>query len=174
MIIQNLKQAILDRNWDLVSECYQALSGEVCVSPSEPNQYQHLIDRLSEMIGCKTVNLPSVRKVEVPQSNDRSVGIDTSVKPKTKRRKVSQSEKLVTASSEEQRNDKNRFNPNEFIGQVLDKDEAKINDRAKPPVERSREPYRSTSVTCDRCRKTFEVNPLFAREDYRCDRCLVR
>lgn len=41
------------------------------------------------------------------------------------------------------------------------------------PVKRSPK-YKPTQVTCSTCQKTFEVNPIFARENYRCDRCILR
>ena len=49
----------------------------------------------------------------------------------------------------------------------------KINDNVKPS-NRSRKSYSTKSVNCTECGSSNEVNPLFARDTYICDRCLQR
>tara|TARA_R110002020_G_scaffold370407_6_gene582073 strand:+ start:157 stop:570 length:414 start_codon:yes stop_codon:yes gene_type:complete len=40
------------------------------------------------------------------------------------------------------------------------------------PTERRRTPYKPIEQTCQRCNKTFKLNPTHQREFYTCDKCL--
>jgi hypothetical protein len=63
----------------------------------------------------------------------------------------------------------------EMMGLTIDKEEGydKINDNvARTP--RSRKQYNPELITCNSCNKTFNVNPMFKKENYICDRCVAK
>jgi|688.fasta_scaffold272183_2 hypothetical protein len=49
----------------------------------------------------------------------------------------------------------------------------KVNDNVTPTA-RSRKPFKMRSMSCSGCKKTFEVHPDLARENFTCDRCAAK
>jgi hypothetical protein len=51
----------------------------------------------------------------------------------------------------------------------------RINDSKQTDKKRNiRKKYKQVSVTCGSCGNIFQVNPMFARDNYTCDACLTR
>jgi hypothetical protein len=154
-ITENLHSAILDRDWDKVSACYESLSGETCLPPKE-----------NEGVNPDLLKLMSQMQTILSSSRTEKKRTPKSASQKKADRVITQREPETSSA--------NKFNPNDFADKVLDKNESRINDNVKPPVARSRKQYKPVSITCESCNKSFDVNPLFAREDYKCDRCLLK
>lgn len=49
----------------------------------------------------------------------------------------------------------------------------KINDKVER-TPRAREPYKTVNVVCAKCKKDFNVDPIYVKERYICDDCIVR
>lgn len=49
----------------------------------------------------------------------------------------------------------------------------KINDNIKP-CERNRPAFSYKNVTCRECNRSMDVHPMFAKENYVCDKCVGR
>ena len=105
---------------------------------------------------------PKKKRVEEPVSKED----DFSVDGENRSRKVSD-----RAESE------NKFEDMEDVISEAGRDSGfdQINDSKNPKRKRNtRRKYKQASVTCGSCNNTFQVNPMFARENYTCDGCLTR
>lgn len=49
----------------------------------------------------------------------------------------------------------------------------KINDKVER-TPRAREPYKTVNIVCAKCKKDFNVDPIYVKERYICDDCIVR
>ena len=53
------------------------------------------------------------------------------------------------------------------------KEDTEIQKKIKWNPTKRESKFKLSSVTCIHCGKSYEVNPIFARENYRCDRCIL-
>jgi hypothetical protein len=61
----------------------------------------------------------------------------------------------------------------EMMGLEVDKPEGYDNiDDSGPRSPRTRSEYNSATVVCEECKKDIQVNPIFKRDNYVCDRCV--
>lgn len=171
-----LHEAITDSEWSLVSEAYYILCGERIDIPEPPQEadmaamLQQMMSRLDNLENNKEParpkrkkGRPKKRKVEEPVSKEED---DFSVDGENRSRKVSD-----RAESE------NKFEDMEDVISEAGRDSGfdQINDSKNPKRKRNtRRKYKQASVTCGSCNNTFQVNPMFARENYTCDGCLTR
>ena len=171
-----LHEAITDSEWSLVSEAYYILCGERIDIPEPPQEadmaamLQQMMSRLDNLENNKEParpkrkkGRPKKRKVEEPVSKEED---DFSVDGENRSRKVSD-----RAESE------NKFEDMEDVISEAGRDSGfdQINDSKNPKRKRNtRRKYKQASVTCGSCNNTFQVNPMFVRENYTCDGCLSR
>lgn len=164
-----LYEGITDNNWECISEAYQIMSGEkVDIPEPEP------VDELSVSLKNMMERLEKLEKKE-PSKKNTGRGRPKKQKPEPKvdenfSIKSSKPERSVKSSG------KNKF---ESMAGVLEEAEQErgfnsIDDSNSPRAERKRREYQTKSVTCSQCNKSFDVNPMFARENYTCDRCISR
>jgi len=164
-----LYDGIIDSNWECISEAYQMMSGEkVDIPEPEP------VDELSASLKNMMERLEKLEKQDPPKKNRRNG------RSKTKKPEPKVDENFSIKSSKPKRSVKssgqNKF---ESMAGVLEEAEQErgfnsIDDSNSPRVERKRREYQTKSVTCSQCNKSFDVNPMFARENYICDKCISR
>lgn len=151
-----LRDAIDEQDWNLVVEAYLLLTGEELDAPKTPDNpgdiLSELMSRMSKLEGKETSQKPkSVKTVE-------EIGpiIPT---------KSARSKKNVHST--------NKFDEMTDLLSEVGKESGfkKINDKVKP-IKRSRKPYRPAKVVCIKCKKTFEINPVLAKDNYQCDDCI--
>lgn len=164
-----LYEGITDNNWECISEAYQIMAGEkVDVPESEP------VDELSVNLKNMLERLEKLEKKEPPKKK-RGRG-----RPRTKKPDPKVDENFSIKSPKSKRavksSGQNKF---ESMAGVLEEAEQEkgfnsIDDSKSPRTERKRREYQTKNVTCSQCNKSFDVNPMFARENYICDKCVSR
>ena len=171
-VVQLLYSALETGNWENVSEAYFLLSGERIDTPKEPevinfDTLKDVVDRLEQLEKQKKPAEKTRRgrpkKKPVDQSNNGSDNEDFLVKPRTSK------------SKRERASVKNKF---ESMTGVLEEAEQekgidKIDDSKYTPKNK-RKAFTAKNVTCSECNTASEVHPLFARDNYICDKCLSR
>jgi len=50
----------------------------------------------------------------------------------------------------------------------------KINDSVEERTPRAREKYKTVDVVCVKCKKNYSVDPVYVKENYVCDDCIVK
>lgn len=172
-----LHQAITDSEWCLVSEAYYILCGEHIDIPERVEEddttalLKQMMSRLDSLENEKQAVKPKKKKgrprkkkvEEEPVSKEEG---DFSTGGASRSRKVSD-----RASSE------NKFEDMEDVISQAGRDDGfdRINDSKQTDKKRNiRKKYKQASVTCGSCSNTFQVNPMFARDNYTCDGCLTR
>lgn len=146
MIIDKLKKAVAENNWDLVCEAVYDLDGSTIEKTSnnpEENDFLTKLDQLkNEFLSGKTTKSfrPPVETF-VPQSPKR--------------------ENLFEQM-------KDQIKPEQEPGYDLIDDTVASSNRPK------RAPYKDSEVKCETCNKTFKVHPMFFKSNYVCDRCVGR
>lgn len=151
IIIDNIEWAIENKDWNEIATTYELLTGRKIEVPSNDkvvdSQFKELLERVNKLENSTTTT----------KSNKSS-------KAGRKKATARQEEKKV-----------NRFEQMVDILPEVDKEDGfdKINDNVKP-TSRNRPKFSQKQVTCRECGKTNEVHPMFAKENYICDRCLNR
>jgi hypothetical protein len=156
-----LKDALISGDWSGVSEAYFMLSGER-IEPLESDTASILLSIMKKLDGLTQSN-PKKITAKKQKANKKQVDSSFSVVSNKPSRKVTD------------RRNENKFDNMQDIVAEAEKESGydKINDNIKPS-NRSRKSYSTKSVTCTECGSSNEVNPLFARDTYICDRCLQR
>jgi hypothetical protein len=150
IVVDNIEHAIENKDWNAIANAYALITGRKIEVPSDDkivdSQFKELLERVNKLENNTTTT----------KSNKTS---------KTGRKKA-------TAKQEEKIN---RFEQMVDILPEVDKEDGfdKINDNIKP-TSRNRPKFSQKQVTCRECGKTNEVHPMFAKENYICDRCLNR
>lgn len=169
-VINLLYSALETGNWESVSEAYFILSGERITIPeaeldSATTMLKSMMDRLEKLEKQeppkKNTKRGRPRKQAIQKVNDQ-VGENFNMKP-------NKPERTVKASKE------NKFDS--MIDVIEEAKQEKGFDLIDDKISRqksSREPYKKVNVHCIACQKEYDVNPLFARETYTCDKCLSR
>jgi hypothetical protein len=168
-IAKLLEKALEECNWEFVSDVYEMMTGKR-IEPPEPDDVFNMLASISEKISNLESNLLSDKKQSVKKKNPAQ---KTSISKKT-----DVQADFSVASNKPSRKISEQFRENRFeqMTDVIHEAEResgydKINDKIKPS-SRQRKAYADKSVTCHECGNTSKVNPMFARENYICDRCL--
>lgn len=150
----SLEEAALERDWFFVCDAYKVLFGTELDLSDEPEPEENNTDK---------VILQMMKRIEQLELKPNSA-------PKTKTKKPTKG--LVKAG---EKISWNKFDEMSGLLGEAGKEVGfdKINDKVKP-VQRNRQAYKPTSVKCEACQASFEVNALFARENYTCDACLKK
>ena len=171
-IVELLLKALEEKDWEVVSEAYFLLSGvrkEPSGSDDISKMFQKLmnkqdfianaVEKLQDLIDGK----PKKKKLAAPKKEKPAIDENFSVKSNKPSRKVTD------------RKTENKFEEMHDAMAEAEKEQGydKIDDNVKR-TNRSRRAYSTKTVTCGDCGSTSEVNPLFARDGYICDRCLQR
>lgn len=146
--IEKIKSGIEKEDMDLVSEGFYDLTGEI-VSREEAIDTQD----------------PLLKQVVSDSSSDAEDFI-TSTRSSGKPSKYSRAEPLEIRDRE-----------NSFVDDGTEASEDRELDKilaVKPPVERTRQPFKKTSIQCSTCNKDFKISPSLVRENYKCDSCIMR
>ena len=171
-----LHEAITDSEWSLVSEAYHILCGERIDIP-EPIEEDDTTALLKQMMS-RLDSLENEKQAVKPKKKKRRPR-----KKKVEEEPVSKAEDDFTVSgtnrsrkvSDRVMSDK-KFEDMEDVISEAGRDNGldQINDKQTNRKRNTRKKYKQVNVTCGSCSNTFQVNPMFARENYTCDGCLVR
>lgn len=178
-IAELLEKALEECNWDLVSDVYEMMTGKKIDPPSVDDGFDvlcNITDRLASLesniinaLGlAKTVENKRPKKKPTPKvknkesqenidSNDFSLGSNKPSRKVSADGKVNKFEEMQDVIAEAGR--ENGYD--------------KIDDNIKP-ASRKRKSYSTKDVSCVECNKKFNVHPMFARDNYTCDRCIGR
>lgn len=163
-IAQLLKEALSSGDWNFVAEAYYMLSGEK-VDPMESDALSLLsiiLEKIQDITDEKPKKKKPVKKT----------------KPKVEKKELDNSFSLESNKPSRKVVAKNTGNKFELMQDAIaeagnENGYDKINDNVKPS-QRNRKSYSTKNVVCIDCNKSFDVNPLFAKENYICDNCLQR
>lgn len=141
MIIDKLKNAVSNKNWQLVCEAIEALDGTRIQIDNDQDEFLSKLEALKNEFITKTKkDSPATKVVKEEQTNPN------------KRPNLFEDMKKDLVIDDEK--------GSEFI------------DDSPRPNKQKRAAYNPVSVKCNGCKKSFEVNPIFAKQDYVCDRCV--
>lgn len=168
-ILELLRTGLQVGNWECIAEAYYGLTGENLEIPEiEPedatsSMLKEMMQRLDKIEGQSSSTKKSKKATAKKLKVNDAVSEDFSVKSKKASRKVTD------------RTRENKFDSMQDAIQEAGKEQYydRIDDKVKPS-KRSRKAYSTKTVTCGECRATSEVNPVFARDNYVCDKCLQR
>jgi len=171
-----LHQAITDSEWCLVSEAYYILCGEHIDIPERVEEddttalLKQMMSRLDSLENNKEPVKPKKkkgrpRKKKVEEEPTPKAKDDFTISDTNRSRKVS--DRVIS---------ENKFEEMEDVISEAGRDNGfdQINDKKVNRKRNTRKKYKQASVTCGSCNNTFEVNPMFVRENYTCDGCLSR
>lgn len=156
-ISQLLEDGINENNWELIAKAYTMITGNEIDVPENNNALSDILDRIS--------------KLEKRPKNSKG-------KPQ---KKTIVNNKFEVKSNKSSRNILDRDKKNKFedmyddVSAEAGQDQGfdKIDDNA-PRSARNRKSYSEKSVSCSSCGKSYNVHPMFARENYICDKCIPR
>lgn len=173
-IVELLLKALEDGDWEFVSEAYFLLSGV----RKEPSKSDDLSKMFSRLMSKQDLIATTVEKL-----HDIIEGSPASKKKKPvekKEEKPRVDENFSVQSNKPSRRVTDRHMENKFddMHDVLAEAEReqgydKIDDNVER-TNRTRKTYTTKTVTCTSCGAISEVNPMFARDGYICDRCLQK
>tara|TARA_R100000152_G_C6781331_1_gene215614 strand:+ start:2827 stop:3345 length:519 start_codon:yes stop_codon:yes gene_type:complete len=167
-IIKLLETAVQDRDWTSVAEVYTILTGNSIDVP-EPEDASSMLSTLMERIE-KLEEKPAKKKRGRPPKNSKV----------TKAEKPKDNNDFSVRSNQRSRKVTDRVIENKFddmreaiaeAGQ--DKGFDQIDDNTNRS-QRNRREYSPKTVTCVDCGSSSTVHPLFARDNYTCDKCMQR
>lgn len=146
-----IKSGILERDWNYIKDAYLILTGNDIELPEEEGLIKEMMRRLERLEkGSKTETPP--KKPSKVQNKTK----EQKVEPAKSNGRINKFEEMAKELNLEIKKE-NGFD--------------KINDNV-PPTPRTRKPYTPVTLTCTRCKKTEEVNPMFKKDDYRCNNCI--
>jgi hypothetical protein len=161
-IVDLLGDGLNNNDWNLISEAYELFTGEVIeVKSQDPSDMlAMMMQRLEKLENTKQTS--NNKKKDKTKQEDKKES-NFSVESNRKSRKVTD------------RKVENKFDRMQDIIAEAGREEGfdRINDNVKPS-DRSRRPYQPKMVKCSECNSDHEVHPLFARDNYTCDRCIQR
>jgi hypothetical protein len=146
--IEKIKSGIQQEDMNLVSEGFYDLTGER-VSREEVE-----------------VQDPLLKQVVAPDAQADTEDFITSTRSSGKPSKYSRAEPLEIRDRE-----------NSFVDDGTEATEDRELDKilaVKPPVQRNRRAFKKISIQCSSCNKEFQISPSLARENYKCDSCIMR
>ena len=154
-VASTLESAVDGQDWSLVIEAYNLLTG---LDLDEPKTPDNPGDILSELMG-RLSRLEEKRSVEKPQAQKKS--------------KIPKAPEVIKTTKSKTVRSTNKFEEMTDLLSEVGKEPGfkKINDKVKP-IKRSRRPYKPARVECSKCKKTYEISPALARENYQCDGCI--
>ena len=172
-----LHQAITDSEWCLVSEAYYILCGEHIDIPERVEEddttalLKQMMSRLDSLENEKQAVKPKKkkgrpRKKKVEEEPTPKAKDDFTISDTNRSRKVS--DRVIS---------ENKFEEMEDVIAEAGKDSGfdQIDDSKQTNRKRNtRKKYKQVDVTCGSCNNSFQVNPMFARENYICDGCISR
>lgn len=166
-----LHEAITDSEWSLVSEAYYILCGERIDIPEPIEEddttalLKQMMSRLDSLENNKEPSKPKKKKGRPRKKKVEEEEDDFTVSGTNRSRKVS--DRVMSD---------NKFEDMEDVISEAGRDNGfdQINDKKTKRKRNTRKKYKQASVTCGSCNNTFEVNPMFVRENYTCDGCLSR
>jgi len=174
-IVELLLKALEDGDWEFVSEAYFLLSG-VRKEPSKSDDMSKMFSRLmskQDLIAATVEKLhdiiegsPAPKKKKPVEKKEEKPRVDEnfSVQSNKSSRKVS-----------DRRQVENKFEGMQDAIAEAEREQGydKIDDNVER-TNRTRKTYTTKTVTCASCGAISEVNPMFARDSYICDRCLQK
>lgn len=163
-IAKLLKEALTNGDWNFVAQAYFMLSGEK-IEPMESDAFSLLsiiLEKIQDITDEKPKKKKPVKKT----------------KPKVEKKELDNSFSVESNKPSRKVVAKNTSNKFELMQDAIaeagnESGYDKINDNVKPS-QRNRKSYSTKNVVCIDCNKSFDVNPLFAKENYICDNCLQR
>jgi len=172
-IAELLQKALEECNWDFVADVYEMMTGKR-IDPPSPDDVFDILSNISEKISNLEANLISNPK-QLSKSEKKS-----KTPKKTMPSEKENDSNFSVASSKPSRkisgsNKANKFESMTDIMHEVEKETGydKINDNVKP-TSRNRKSYSEKNVVCNECGKSFNVHPMFVRDNYVCDRCIGR
>lgn len=144
-------------NWELIAQGYYDLTGKnVDIPEQDVDDTNRMLAKMMDRLD----KLENGKKTKKKQTNDSK---NFSVDSDRPSRKISQ------------RRRENKFETMQDVLIEAEKERGfdKIDDNIKPTA-RARKQYTPKSVQCSECSSLNQVNPLFARENYICDKCIQR
>ncbi len=170
-LVNLLYSALETGSWSSVSEAYFILTGErVDIPELEPldestAMLKNMVDRLEKLERQdppkKNTKRGRPRKKAIKKTNDQ-VAENFSMKP-------NKPERTVKAGKE------NKFESMLNVVEEAEKEKGfDLIDDTQKREKSTRNPYKVVEVSCAVCEKMYNVNPLFARETYTCDKCLTK
>jgi hypothetical protein len=144
-MIKDFQRAITDQDWATVIHCWEILSGE----SYEPLEVIKAAPKKSRITRDKAVDFEKAPAKKKPKSRGAAATMNPVV---TRRNKF---EEMVPT-----------------LKVVVDAGYDKVNDNV-PLTPRTRKPFQPKTVTCT-CGVTQVVAPLFARPDWKCDKCSLK
>lgn len=161
-----LKEALASGDWSFVAQAYFMLSGEK-VDPMESDAFSLLSVILNKIQEIKDdmSDKPKKKKPDKPKIIEKKEEID-----KQFLMEYNKPSRKISGNQSE-----NKF---ELMSDAIAEAEResgydKINDNVTP-TKRSRKTYSTKKVVCTECNRSFDVNPMFAKDNYICDKCLQR
>lgn len=145
-IENSLELAIEENNWAYVADAYKILSGQSIEIPhnESDNTLKSVMARL-EKLENKGGDQTTVKKPKKGRASKEKVSSNNKFDSMT--------DLLADAAKE------NGFD--------------QINDKIQPS-ERNRPRFSYKNVTCRECNRSMDVHPMFAKENYICDKCVGR
>lgn len=158
MITDKLLKGIQSKDWQLIIEVYETLSGQ---------RYEEQIDVIEKTIP---------QKKKAAKKKPKQVQVQDS--PEEESDEVSATlieSEYVTTKRQPKKATKKRKNLFESMNITIEKEPGydKINDKVKR-TPRNRPAFKPVQVKCTRCGKEESVAPIFARDGYKCNKCAGR
>ena len=157
-----LEEAIDKKDWNIVCQAFLELSGETKEITDKPVSLE---DIKSEILASVMDALGNGQKK--PTVKKQSKKSTKQQEEKSSEFSVDKKSRKVKATSE------NKFESMHDVIEEAAKEKNfdKIDDNVEPS-QRARRPSSTKSVKCVECQSVNSVHPLFARENFTCDRCL--
>lgn len=168
-----LHEGLTNNEWSCVSEAYFLITGErVQIQEADETMsvLKELMTRIDKLQSDKNETpVKKPRKRGRPRKKKVEDNDDT-IEEFAVRKTKPKDDKIVKASNV------NKFESMDGVLEEAEQEKGfnQIDDSKVVKSERARRKYTPAKVTCNQCNKSYEVNPLFAKGNYTCDKCIYR
>lgn len=165
--LEQLEEGIRNKDWSLIHKGFEGMTGKSI--PYEEDGYAKMIENYEE--GTKILEpFRAEKSFHAPVKADSSVAKREQKNKEVAKRFGGEDKKYCKKSQI----DLTKSKINLFVDDGTEKKEdTEIQKKIKWNPTKRESKFKLSSVTCIHCGKSYEVNPIFARENYRCDRCIL-
>lgn len=170
--LEQLEEGIRNKDWSLIHKGFEGMTGRNI--PSEVVEEDMSFSRMLEAHDEEDYKILEPFRAEkpfhAPIKTDSSVTKREQKNKEVAKRFGGEDKKYCKKSQI----DLTKSKINLFVDDGTEKKEdTEIQKKIKWNPTKRESKFKLSSVTCIHCGKSYEVNPIFARENYRCDRCIL-
>lgn len=162
LVVDKLKEAIENKDWDCVSEVFFMITGSEKVVDEDSSE----ITEITQMFKVLQSRIDGIQNNKTKKNN---------LTPRPRAPLRTKTTRASRSKSDAENKRPNKFEEMTGLDAEVKRERGydKINDNVKPS-QRTRERFKTVAAVCVDCGKNFDIHPTLLKENYVCDKCLIR